>query len=96
MEEGDEDEDEDEDGDDSGDEDTEESEYGSEDFYFSAEEESPEGQDPRARVLSVLELENLFERMAPDLSGAFLIFSIYVVISKQILSVFDSDRKIPD
>ncbi|KAJ7786125.1 hypothetical protein B0H16DRAFT_1401155 [Mycena metata] len=61
-------EDEDEEEDDSGDEDTEESEYGSEDFYFSAEEESPEGQDPRARVLSVLELENLFERMAPDLS----------------------------
>ncbi|KAJ7042422.1 P-loop containing nucleoside triphosphate hydrolase protein [Mycena alexandri] len=62
------DEDEEEDEDDSGDEDTEESEYESEDFYFSAEEESPEGQDPRARVLSVLELENLFERMAPDLS----------------------------
>ncbi|KAJ7169703.1 hypothetical protein C8R46DRAFT_994085 [Mycena filopes] len=67
---GDEDEGEDEEGDetDSGDEESEESEYESEDFYFSAEEESPEGQDPRARVLSVLELENLFERMAPDLS----------------------------
>ncbi|KAJ6627105.1 P-loop containing nucleoside triphosphate hydrolase protein [Mycena sp. CBHHK59/15] len=51
------------------DEDDEESDYESEEFYFSAEEDSPEGQDPRARVLSVLELENLFERMAPDLSG---------------------------
>ncbi|KAJ7900158.1 P-loop containing nucleoside triphosphate hydrolase protein [Mycena olivaceomarginata] len=40
----------------------------SEEFYFSAEEESPEGQDPRAKVLSVLELENLFEKAAPDLS----------------------------
>ncbi|KAJ7102112.1 hypothetical protein B0H15DRAFT_813235 [Mycena belliarum] len=50
-------------------EESEESDYEEpEDFYFSAEEESPEGQDPRARVLSVLELENLFERMAPDLS----------------------------
>ncbi|KAK7064371.1 p-loop containing nucleoside triphosphate hydrolase protein [Favolaschia claudopus] len=39
-----------------------------EEFYFSAEEESPEGQDPRAKVLSVLELENLFERAAPELS----------------------------
>ncbi|KAJ7107609.1 hypothetical protein C8R43DRAFT_1080267 [Mycena crocata] len=48
----------------------EESDHESEDFYFSAEEEedSPEGQDPRAKVLSVLELESLFERMAPDLS----------------------------
>ncbi|KAJ7492797.1 hypothetical protein FB451DRAFT_1219608 [Mycena latifolia] len=55
--------------DNSGGEDDEESDYEeSEDFYFSAEEDSPEGQDPRAKVLSVLELENLFERMAPDLS----------------------------
>ncbi|KAF7339623.1 p-loop containing nucleoside triphosphate hydrolase protein [Mycena sanguinolenta] len=37
-------------------------------FYFSAEEDSPEGQDPRAKVLSVLELESLFEKAAPDLS----------------------------
>ncbi|RDB28881.1 Large subunit GTPase 1 [Hypsizygus marmoreus] len=39
--------------------------------YFSAEEEdtSPEGQDARAKVLSVLELEDWFERMAPDLSS---------------------------
>ena len=37
--------------------------------YFSAEEDTPDGQDPRARVLSVLELEDLFLRTAPDLSG---------------------------
>ncbi|KAF5385140.1 hypothetical protein D9615_001368 [Tricholomella constricta] len=45
---------------------------GSSDFYdeayFSAEEDSPEGQDPRAKVLSVLELEGWFAKMAPDLS----------------------------
>ncbi|KAJ7293403.1 P-loop containing nucleoside triphosphate hydrolase protein [Mycena rebaudengoi] len=51
---------------DSDDEDESDSDY--EDFYFSAEEDSPEGQDPRAKVLSVLELEDLFERMAPDLA----------------------------
>ncbi|KAJ6604474.1 hypothetical protein DFH09DRAFT_1122815 [Mycena vulgaris] len=69
-----EDDEEDEDEEDSSDE--EDSDYEeAEDFYFSAEEESPEGQDPRARVLSVLELENLFERMAPDLSGTSLPFS---------------------
>ncbi|KAJ7932579.1 P-loop containing nucleoside triphosphate hydrolase protein [Mycena leptocephala] len=55
---------------DSGDEneDDDESDSEPEEFYFSAEEDSPEGQDPRAKVLSVLELESLFERMAPDLS----------------------------
>ncbi|KAL0951443.1 hypothetical protein HGRIS_008132 [Hohenbuehelia grisea] len=36
--------------------------------YFSAEEDTEEGQDPRAKVLSVLELEDLFLRSAPDLS----------------------------
>lgn len=40
--------------------------------YFSAEEETVEGQDPRAKVLSVLELEELFVKMAPDLSGGFV------------------------
>ncbi|KAF8973587.1 P-loop containing nucleoside triphosphate hydrolase protein [Flammula alnicola] len=39
-----------------------------EDMYFSAEEDTEEGQDPRAKVLSVLELEEMFEKMAPDLS----------------------------
>ncbi|KAI0080368.1 P-loop containing nucleoside triphosphate hydrolase protein [Panus rudis PR-1116 ss-1] len=37
-------------------------------LYFSAEEDTPDGQDPRARVLTVLELEELFKRVAPDLS----------------------------
>ncbi|KAJ7630761.1 hypothetical protein FB45DRAFT_793431 [Roridomyces roridus] len=46
-----------------------ESEYESADeFYFSEEEDSPAGRDPRAKVLSVLELEDLFQKMAPDLS----------------------------
>jgi large subunit GTPase 1 len=39
------------------------------DAYFSAEENTPKDHDPRATVLSVLELEELFLRMAPDLSG---------------------------
>ncbi|KAF8213250.1 P-loop containing nucleoside triphosphate hydrolase protein [Mycena galopus ATCC 62051] len=63
------DEDADEDEEDSSEESDDESDYyEAEDFYFSAEEDSPEGQDPRAKVLSVLELENLFEKAAPDLS----------------------------
>ena len=37
--------------------------------YFSAEEDTADGQDPRARVLSVLELEDLFMKCAPPLSG---------------------------
>ncbi|CAL1695115.1 unnamed protein product [Somion occarium] len=37
-------------------------------LYFSAEEDTLDGQDPRARVLSVLELEDLFTKAAPALS----------------------------
>lgn len=40
-----------------------------EDKYFSAEEDTEEGQDPRAKVLSVVELEELFHKYAPELSG---------------------------
>ncbi|KAG9222623.1 hypothetical protein CCMSSC00406_0004537 [Pleurotus cornucopiae] len=36
--------------------------------YFSAEEDTTDGQDPRARVLSVLELEELFIKSSPDLT----------------------------
>jgi large subunit GTPase 1 len=57
-------------------EDSEEEDSGSEDesesddegLYLS-EEDSPDSQDPRARVLSVLELEALFVEVAPDLSS---------------------------
>ncbi|TFK36883.1 P-loop containing nucleoside triphosphate hydrolase protein [Crucibulum laeve] len=38
------------------------------DAYFSAEEDTVEGQDPRAKVLSVVELEDLMLKIAPDLS----------------------------
>ena len=48
--------------DDSGDED---------DSYFSAEEDG-DGQDPRAKILSVVELEEMFLQMAPDLSSKYL------------------------
>ncbi|KAJ4484903.1 P-loop containing nucleoside triphosphate hydrolase protein [Lentinula edodes] len=37
--------------------------------YFSVEEENVEGADPRARVLSVLQLEDLFVQKAPDLTA---------------------------
>lgn len=33
------------------------------------EEDTEDGRDPRARVLSVLELEDLFIRVAPNLNG---------------------------
>ena len=36
---------------------------------FLPEEDTEDGRDPRARVLSVLELEDLFKRTAPDLSS---------------------------
>jgi large subunit GTPase 1 len=42
------------------------------DMYFSAEEDNQDSQDDRAKVLSVLELEHLFKRVAPDISGACL------------------------
>ncbi|KAH7910692.1 hypothetical protein BJ138DRAFT_1064590 [Hygrophoropsis aurantiaca] len=37
-------------------------------IFVSTEEDSPDGKDPRTKVLSVLELEDLFTRAAPDLS----------------------------
>jgi large subunit GTPase 1 len=65
----------------------------SEEFYFSAEEESPEGQDPRAKVLSVLELENLFEKAAPDLSGESFTISLWPNLIGAVFS--DSTGKSP-
>lgn len=43
--------------------------------YFSAEEDTTDGQDPRARVLSVLELEELFIKSSPDLTGTYYHFN---------------------
>ena len=37
--------------------------------YVPTEEDTPDGRDPRTRVLSVLELEGLFISAAPDLSS---------------------------
>jgi large subunit GTPase 1 len=37
--------------------------------YLTTEEDSPDGRDPRTKVLSVLELEDLFFKTAPDLSS---------------------------
>lgn len=43
--------------------------------YFSAEEDEEANQDPRARVLSVLELEDLLLKEAPPLSGLFTFYA---------------------
>jgi len=37
--------------------------------YVNTEEDSPDGKDPRTKVLSVLELEDLFVTAAPNLSS---------------------------
>jgi large subunit GTPase 1 len=39
------------------------------DDVISVEDDSPGGQDPRTKVLSVLELEDLFVKASPDLAG---------------------------
>ena len=41
------------------------------DLYLSAEEDR-EDRDPRAKILSVVELEELFLKMAPDLSSKYI------------------------
>lgn len=38
-------------------------------FPLAVEEDSEDARDPRTRVLSVLELEDLFFRVAPDLTS---------------------------
>lgn len=38
-------------------------------FLLPTEEDSEDARDPRTRVLSVLELENLFTKVAPDLTS---------------------------
>lgn len=35
---------------------------------YLANEDTPDGRDPRTKVLSVLELEELFSKSAPDLN----------------------------
>ena len=42
---------------------------GAQSFPLSTEEDSEDARDPRTRVLSVLELEDLFSRAAPDLTS---------------------------
>lgn len=53
-----------------------ENELSSDDDYFSVEEDDEFSMDPRARVLSVSELEDLLLKMAPPLSGWFSISSL--------------------
>jgi len=53
-----------------------ENESSSDEDYFSVEEDDEFSMDPRARILSVLELEDLLLKMAPPLSGWFSISSL--------------------
>jgi large subunit GTPase 1 len=46
-----------------------ESESDDEGLYLLEEDDSPDSRDPRTKVLSVLELEDLFLKVAPDLSS---------------------------
>lgn len=48
-------------------------------MFLTGEPDTPEAQDPRAKVLTVLELEDLFTRASPDLSSEFP----YIVYSNQ-------------
>lgn len=63
--------------------------------YFSADDEPEEEQDPRARVLTVLELEDLFMRMAPDLSGEQSVISDIRIFSRCHIAFTDSNGKLP-
>lgn len=56
-------------------EESSESESEDEGVYLSGEEDTPDAQDPRAKVLSVLELEDLFVKAAPDLSCELSVIS---------------------
>jgi large subunit GTPase 1 len=41
------------------------------DLYFSAEEDQDD-RDPRSKILSVVELEEMFLKMAPDISSKYV------------------------
>jgi large subunit GTPase 1 len=53
-----------------------ESETDDEGVFLSGEEDTPDAKDPRAKVLSVLELEDLFVKAAPNLSCECLCLDI--------------------
>lgn len=46
-------------------------------FMYTAEDDAEDAKDPRTRVLSVLELEDLFLRAAPDLSGTYPLSTLF-------------------
>lgn len=50
-------------------EETPDSQESAQSFPLPVEEDSEDARDPRTRVLSVLELEDLFFRVAPDLTS---------------------------
>jgi large subunit GTPase 1 len=61
---------------------SEESRSDDEGLYLTGEETSSDGQDPRAKMLSVLELEDLFVKVAPDLSSEFGLHRYMILVSK--------------
>jgi len=52
--------------------------------YVPTEEDTPDGRDPRTKVLSVLELEDLFISVAPDLSCTQIFYFILSCYSIEI------------
>ncbi len=82
----------------SSEDDEEESQSGSDDdddAYYSADEQEEElyaTDDPRAKVLSVLELEDLFIKMAPDLSGKSFL-TLFWSVSESVSSLCRFRRK---
>lgn len=76
------------------DEDSQQSDH--EDAYFSADEDTLEDNDPRAAMLSVLELEDLFLRLAPDLSSeATSSYSCFTYVYNFMLSAFSDSSGQP-
>jgi large subunit GTPase 1 len=74
-------------------EDEESDELSSDEDYFSAEDDES-SQDPRARVLSVLELEDLLLREAPPLSGWHYI-PFAPPLSDKIIDFCDASGQVP-
>jgi large subunit GTPase 1 len=73
-----------------------ESEYSYEE-YMSADEEDDGTQDPRTKVLSVLELEDLFTTKAPSLSRKYRLIQTREQRLKNYISVFkDGKGKAPE
>lgn len=70
-----------------------EGEHAEKHVYQVVEEDNPDGRDPRAKVLSVVELEELFIKTAPDLSSLLLLSSCELVLTDNSAFVDPSGKK---